>query len=308
MLKSASDHSLIRCKAANLVALFAILVAAILLPGQAAQASTTSYDWSNWELRVDFPAPNTINALFIVRVGHYAPDSSGVMKEVADIVHAAPIPCTPHGDVLIDVGIATFDNGAISPGHILCTLPNYAAMVRGLTGGTYSIGPSIGVVNPWVTVNLSPIPGDAHPGPIDLTENPIFYHPDIQLSTPSGINPGTAHLHFSFNGNHITSDFFNIHTPWNSLWAGHISDELFSRSAFWSWATHLNPADLFGLSGIPLLANGTRLGVASTSSGTTYPISTKSTTVCIGCDLDAGTFFDGTISRLSVDPGNYSNH
>ena len=308
MLNNRSNRSLLRKKSVNLMTLLAILATTILLPTHAVQASTPSYSWSNWELRVDFPASGAVNALFIVRIGHHVPDGSGGTAQVADIVHTTSVPCTPQGDVKIAPGVAIFHNTPMAPGHILCTLPDYASMVNGLTSGAYTISSSVGVAQPWATAKVAPAPGDPHAGPINPTQNPIFYHPDIQLSTPLGLNPGTAHLHFGFGGNYLTSDFFHADPAGSSLWSGVVHNELFSRADFWSWATYLNPGDLFGLSGIPLVADGTRMAIASSSTASTFSMGTASTTVCIGCNLDAGTYFEGAINRLAVDPGNFSNH
>ena len=208
MFKDTANRSFLGQRSVNIVTFLAILATTILYPTQSAQASTPPYSWSSWELRVDFPASNTINAIFIVRVGYHVPDGSGGTKQVVDILHEELIPCSPEGDVTIDPGIATFLNTSASPGHILCTLPDYATTVDSLTGGSYTIGSSVTVSRPWITALLTPVPGDGNPGPVDPTENPVFYHPEIQLSTPSGVNPGTAHLHYGFDGGHVTSDLF----------------------------------------------------------------------------------------------------
>ena len=294
---------------------FSLILTAVLFPAQPAQATTPPYEWSNWEIYVDFPPDNSVRAQWIVRVGHYTTDSTGKLIATPTNMYQEFLSCSVHGTATVNMGVATLDNSTSTPGYIQCTVPSYKTVVDMLTGNTFAGSqqdPSCkaGIQRPWggayVQLHDSDSP-NILPGFHPTASHPIIYHPDVNLSTDVDSSTNRAQTQLAFDHHIIQSSPFHIQ-PWNDLWSGYGAESVLSRPEFWAWAKFIDQTVFTTAATVAPASDSLHWANSSQISPhqppmPSFSLTQASTTVYIGHNPVDGSYFDGEIRAVSLDPG-----
>ncbi len=255
----------------NLQVVIGILVlTAVFLLVAAQPAAATGQQWAKWKIQVNFQG-NVINPKLVVEIGHTT--LSG--NRVTDEVEAFGITCSVVGNPTVQNNRATFNGSS----YYQCDVPSIQQKVLDMTSGAFVISDQCEAKRPYLTGVLS-----LDNTPVQLAaDNPLFYRDDITFSLPLDITTGQAQLATLFDDAAAESSSF---FPGSS---NHTVTAVYNKGGGFQY-TPVFVVDTFTYSSTPVTINQ-MIG-----------LSTLESTVYFGYSPATGTYFEGTLTSLVVDP------
>jgi hypothetical protein len=249
--------------------LITLLVLLVVLAGvPTTSANSNPAVWASWVFQMDFLG-NQIQGDLIITIEYED-------RKREPIVEIIQLECTPVGTLAIAGEQATFSGDD----YIRCAMPDLVQLVAQLTHNNVILSPvCFCKESPWVEANLSLETTPNQPEPL----NPVFYRPDLQFSTPL-VNKDRAAMLFQVDNRAAQSTSFLLGSSSSeSLWAE------YSQTA----------TDIFN----PIfIANGSHLSSTPAVISSPLALSNGSTYLYIGYSPANGSYLEGTIITLRVDP------
>lgn len=251
-------------------------IVSLILAIQPAEAAASR--WALWKLTASFPN-NSLTTTLIVQVGHTT--TSG--KNVIDLESDFPVPCLAVGKPVIQNNQATFDGSS----YFSCTIPSIQDKVSLMTSGYFTIPATCSSKRPYInavaTINSTPIQASS--------DNPLFYRKDnnqnvdFSLDVPldTTTQQATMRTQFGVGQLAILSDDFNIST--DQL----LSAEYQRIGNTYRFAPKFT-VDAISLTAIPDIINGP------------FVLSNLESIAYIGYSPTQGTYFEGSLTSILVDP------
>lgn len=237
-------------------------------------ASGSSYPFAKWLVTLSFPNDQPLVEL-TTEIWSYNPETGSLSLVTSQ---TEPLNCTVSGNLQISSGVASFSGQE----HIACEQPDMVDKIYQVSQGNLLVPPVAEVRDAWVRGDAA-VAGQA---PLN-SPLPTYYHPDLQHAI-ARTGGGQAAHYLRVDGVQSASPAYMQTAPYG------IGARFKSRAAAcepWKPYDTRFRANGAGASGTPAVINQM------------LEIGLQETTIYFGYSPAHGSYFQGSIKTLTIDPG-----